>query len=116
MTPVRKGILGSVSLNQALQQALNPPREDLAERKYGDKIFRENDKVMQIRNNYQMGWKKRRDFSEGQGIFNGDVGFVERIDKDAGLMTVIFDEDKYVTYDFSQLDELELGRGSRCLR
>ena len=108
LTPVRKGILGSVSLNQALQQALNPPREDLAERKYGDKIFRENDKVMQIRNNYQMGWKKRRDFSEGQGIFNGDVGFVERIDKDAGLMTVIFDEDKYVTYDFSQLDELEL--------
>ncbi len=108
LTPVRKGILGTISLNQVLQQALNPPREDLAERKYGDKIFRENDKVMQIRNNYQMGWKKRRDFSEGQGIFNGDVGFVERIDKEAGLMTVIFDEDKYVTYEFSQLDELEL--------
>lgn len=108
LTPVRKGILGSIALNQALQQALNPPREDLAERKFGDKVFRENDKVMQIRNNYQMGWKKRRDFSEGQGIFNGDVGFVEKIDKEAGQMTVIFDEDKYVTYEFSQLDELEL--------
>ncbi len=55
-----------------------------------------------------MGWKKRRDFSEGQGIFNGDVGFIEKIDKEFNQMTVIFDEDKYVTYDFSQLDELEL--------
>ena len=63
---------------------------------------------MQIKNNYQMGWKKRRDFSEGQGIFNGDVGFIEKIDKEFNQMTVIFDEDKYVTYDFSQLDELEL--------
>ena len=63
---------------------------------------------MQIRNNYQLGWRKRRDFSEGEGVFNGDVGFIERIDKEAGQMTVIFDEDKYVTYDFSQLDELEL--------
>lgn len=108
LTPVRKGSLGSISLNKELQQALNPPREDLMERKFGEKLFRENDKVMQIKNNYQMGWKKRRDFSEGQGIFNGDVGFIEKIDKEFNQMTVIFDEDKYVTYDFSQLDELEL--------
>lgn len=108
LTPVRKGPLGSISLNKELQQALNPPREDLMERKFGEKLFRENDKVMQIKNNYQMGWKKRRDFSEGQGIFNGDVGFIEKIDKEFNQMTVIFDEDKYVTYDFSQLDELEL--------
>lgn len=108
LTPVRKGNLGSLSLNKELQQALNPPRNDLSERKFGEKLFRENDKVMQIKNNYQMGWKKRRDFSEGQGIFNGDVGFIEKIDKEFNQMTVIFDEDKYVTYDFSQLDELEL--------
>ncbi|MGN0659110.1 MAG: ATP-dependent RecD-like DNA helicase [Emergencia sp.] len=108
LTPVRKGVLGSLSLNKVLQQALNPPRQELRERKYGEKVFRENDKVMQIRNNYQIGWKKRRDFSEGQGVFNGDVGFVHKIDTDAGEMTVIFDQDKYVTYDFSQLDELEL--------
>lgn len=108
LTPVRKGNLGSLSLNRELQQALNPPRDDLMERKFGEKLFRENDKVMQIKNNYQMGWKKRRDFSEGQGIFNGDVGFIEKIDKEFNQMTVIFDEDKYVTYDFSQLDELEL--------
>lgn len=108
LTPVRKGLLGSISLNQMLQQALNPPREDLAEKKVGERVFRENDKVMQIKNNYEMGWKKRRDFSEGQGIFNGDVGFIEKIDKEYNQMTVIFDEDKYVTYDFTQLDELEL--------
>lgn len=103
LTPVRKGALGSIALNKVLQQALNPPREDLAERKFGERIFRENDKVMQIKNNYEMGWKKRRDFSEGQGIFNGDVGFIEKIDKEYNQMTVIFDEDKYVTYDFAQL-------------
>lgn len=108
LTPVRKGVLGSIALNKELQQALNPPRDDLAEKKFGDRIFRENDKVMQIKNNYQMGWKKRRDFSEGQGVFNGDVGFIEKIDKEFNQMTVIFDEDKYVTYDFAQLDELEL--------
>ncbi len=108
LTPVRKGVLGSIALNQVLQEALNPPQQSLAEKKFGDKIFRENDKVMQIRNNYEIGWKKRRDFSEGQGIFNGDVGFIEKIDKEYNQMTVIFDEDKYVTYDFTQLDELEL--------
>lgn len=108
LTPIRKGALGSIALNKVLQQALNPPREDLAEQKFGERVFRENDKVMQIKNNYEMGWKKRRDFSEGQGIFNGDVGFIEKIDKEYNQMTVIFDEDKYVTYDFAQLDELEL--------
>lgn len=108
LTPVRKGQLGSIALNTELQQALNPPREDLNEKKFGDRIFRERDKVMQIKNNYQLGWCRERDFSEGQGVYNGDVGFIERIDKDAGTLMVIFDEDRYVTYDFSQLDELEL--------
>lgn len=108
LTPVRKGALGSAALNRVLQEALNPPRQNLAEKKFGERLFRENDKVMQVKNNYEMGWKKRRDFSEGQGIFNGDVGFIEKIDKEYNQMTVIFDEDKYVTYDFSQLDELEL--------
>ena len=108
LTPVRKGPLGSIALNAALQEALNPAREDLAEKKFGERIFREKDKVMQIKNNYQLGWCRARDFSDGQGVFNGDVGFIESIDKDAGTLMVIFDEDRYVTYDFSQLDELEL--------
>jgi len=108
LTPVRKGALGSIALNAELQQALNPPREDLKEKKFGDRVFRERDKVMQIKNNYQLGWCRQRDFSDGQGVFNGDVGFIESIDKESGTMLVIFDEDRYVTYDFSQLDELEL--------
>lgn len=108
LTPVRKGILGSISLNKKLQQALNPPREDLAEKQSGEKLFRENDKVMQIKNNYQMGWRNQRDFSEGEGVFNGDVGFINKIDKEYNQMTVVFDGDRYATYEFSQLDELEL--------
>lgn len=108
LTPTRKGLLGSVALNQRLQEALNPHRPDLEEKKFGDKLFRENDKVMQIKNNYQLGWKRKRDFMEGQGVFNGDVGFIEKIDKENGSVTVIYDEDRYAFYEFGQLDELEL--------
>lgn len=108
LTPVRKGLLGSMNLNKELQEALNPPREQLEEKKFGERIFREHDKVMQIRNNYQMKWKNQEDFTEGEGVFNGDVGFINRIDREFNEVTVVFDECKYVTYDFSQLDELEL--------
>lgn len=108
LTPVRKGLLGSISLNNELQQAINPPHEGLAEKKYRDKIFREKDKVMQIKNNYEITWKRGSDFTEGQGVFNGDIGFIDRIDSEYNQVTVIFDDDKYVTYEYSQLDELEL--------
>lgn len=108
LTPVRKGILGSINLNRALQEVMNPPCRELEERKVGDRIFREHDKVMQIRNNYQLKWRNKEDFSEGEGIFNGDVGFIQQIDREFNQLTVVFDECKYVTYDFNQLDELEL--------
>lgn len=108
LTPMKKGALGSRALNRMLQDALNPPNEDLPEKKYGEKLFRQGDKVMQIRNNYQIGWKKRRDFSEGQGIFNGDVGFILSIDNENGILSVVFDDDRVAEYDFSMLDELEL--------
>ncbi|MGI6721619.1 MAG: ATP-dependent RecD-like DNA helicase [Anaerovoracaceae bacterium] len=108
LTPVRKGPLGCVELNKRLQQALNPPSEAREEKTYGDKLFREGDKVMQIRNNYQMKWEKAGDFSEGEGVFNGDVGYVEKIDNEYGEMTVVFDDDKYVTYTNEDLDELEI--------
>ena len=108
LTPAKKGALGSVTLNRMLQEALNPPASGVPEKKYGDKVFRTGDKVMQIRNNYQIGWKSRRDFSEGEGIFNGDVGFIQSIDKESGILSVLFDEDKVAEYDFSMLDELEL--------
>ena len=108
LTPAKKGVLGSVALNRMLQEALNPPASGVPEKKYGDRVFRTGDKVMQIRNNYQIGWKRRRDFSEGEGIFNGDVGFIQSIDKESGILSVLFDEDKVAEYDFSMLDELEL--------
>ncbi|MGN0733313.1 MAG: ATP-dependent RecD-like DNA helicase [Emergencia sp.] len=108
LTPVKKGILGSIALNKALQDALNPSSEEKDEKKFGERVFRVGDKVMQIKNNYQIGWRKRRDFSEGEGIFNGDVGYIESIDREFNTMTVVFDEDRVVKYEFSMLDELEL--------
>lgn len=107
LTPVRKGLLGSINLNRELQEALNPPCPELEERQFGDRIFREHDKVMQIRNNYELKWRNQEDFTEGEGIFNGDVGFINRIDREFNEVTVVFDESKYVTYDFNQMDELE---------
>lgn len=107
LTPTRKGMMGSVNLNAELQKVLNPPSEITREKEHGGRIFRENDKVMQIRNNYSLEWRKASDLSHGQGIFNGDVGIVHSINKDENKMTVIYDGDKYVTYEFSQLDELE---------
>lgn len=108
LTPVRKGLLGSINLNKELQSVLNPPSPDLEEKKFGDRIFREHDKVMQIKNNYQLKWKSLENFTEGEGVFNGDVGFINEIDMEFHEVTVVFDETKYVTYDFSQMDELEL--------
>ena len=108
LTPMRKGLLGVERLNQILQRYLNPPDPSKKEKEIGQGLFREGDKVMQIRNNYQMKWKNQEDFTEGEGVFNGDVGFINRIDREFNEVTVVFDECKYVTYDFSQLDELEL--------
>ena len=108
LTPTRKGELGTVSLNKLLQAKLNPPAPDKPEKKSGDRIFRKGDKVMQIRNNYQIGWRRRRDLSEGEGIFNGDMGYISNIDNEYGKVTVIFDEDRYVEYDAAGLEELEL--------
>ena len=108
LTPTRKGRLGSIMLNKELQEALNPPGPGLEEKTFGDRTFREGDKVMQIKNNYQMEWKNREDFTEGEGIFNGDIGYIVSINREFNEMTVLFDGCRYVTYDFSQLDELEL--------
>lgn len=108
LTPVRKGLLGSINLNRELQDVLNPPCAELEEKQFGDRIFREGDKVMQIKNNYQMTWKNLEDFTEGEGVFNGDVGVIHRVDREFNEVTVAYDEVRYVTYNFNQLDELEL--------
>lgn len=112
LTPMRKGPLGVEALNTVLQQALNPPSRKKREKEYRTTLFREGDKVMQIKNNYNMPWKIYNDIGmridEGVGVFNGDAGSIQEIDEEAQTLTVLFDDLKTVEYDFSQLDELEL--------
>lgn len=107
LSPTKKGDTGTVNLNRVLQDAYNPPSPDKADHIYGSITFREGDKVMQTKNNYDMVYK-RSDGSEGTGIFNGDMGIIESIDKLGKYMTVLFDEEKRVEYPFSALDELDL--------
>ena len=106
LSPTRKGGVGTVSLNQMLQAALNPPSPDKKERQFGDYSFREGDRVMQIRNNYDIVWKKTDGTTVGTGIFNGDVGIIREIDPGAERMTILFD-DREAEYDFTLLNELE---------
>ena len=106
LSPTRKGGVGTVSLNKMLQAALNPPVPDKKERTFGEFIFREGDRVMQIRNNYDIMWKKTDGSQVGMGIFNGDVGTITRIDPGVETMTIVFD-DREADYDFTQLNELE---------
>ena len=112
LTPMRKGNLGVLRLNEVLQSILNPPAPGKAEHTRADVTFREGDKVMQTRNNYQIAWEVRGNFGipieQGTGIFNGDFGRVEEIDTAAQTMTVRFDEDRIVTYPFGELDDLDL--------
>ncbi len=106
LTPTRKGSVGTWSLNKLLQDSLNPPQPTKKERQMGDFLFREGDRVMQIRNNYDIMWKKCDGSAVGTGIFNGDIGIVKQIDLHMEQMTVAFD-DREVDYDFDQLHELE---------
>ena len=108
LTPVRKRTLGCINLNAELQAVINPPNPKLKEKQFGGRLLREGDKVMQIKNNYQIGWRRVRDFSEGEGVFNGDMGVISTIDEETNRITVIFDEDRFVTYDYTNIDEIEL--------
>jgi exodeoxyribonuclease V alpha subunit len=108
LTPMRKSPVGVMHLNTELQKVLNPPSKQKKEKTFRDIIYREGDKVMQIKNNYNIKWEKISDGEEGMGIFNGDVGYIEKINHEDSTMTIIFDDDKKVEYDFNQLDELEL--------
>ncbi len=106
LSPTRKGGVGTVSLNAMLQAALNPPAPDKRERQFGDYIFREGDRLMQIRNNYDIMWKKRHGSAVGTGIFNGDVGVIRSLDPSTEMLTIQFD-DREAEYDFTQLNALE---------
>lgn len=112
MTPMRKGALGVERLNSILQEYLNPKSPDKAERESGGVIYRVGDKVMQIKNNYQIEWEIRNRYGipvdGGTGVFNGDIGRIRSINTFAEHLTVEFDEGKMVDYSFRQLEELEL--------
>ncbi len=108
LTPTKKGLLGTESLNRHLQAALNPPASGLGEKALKKRLFREGDKVMQTRNNYEIKWKRTDDFSEGEGIFNGDIGYIHMIDQEENRIVVIFEDVKAVSYDMTQMEELEL--------
>ena len=106
LTITRKGTVGTWELNRQLQNALNPAHPDKKERQWGEFVFREGDRVMQIRNNYDILWKRTDGSAVGSGIFNGDIGIITSIDPQSEMMRVVFD-DKWVDYDFAQLGELE---------
>ncbi len=112
LTPTRKGVLGVEKLNSVLQEYLNPKAAGKQEKEFPNTIFREGDKVMQIKNNYQLEWETRGKYGipvdRGMGVFNGDMGIIDNINFYSEQLTVKFDDDKYVEYPFKQLDELEL--------
>ena len=112
LTPMRKGLLGVERLNQILQRYLNPPADGKPEKAVGDRLFRTGDKVMQIRNNYQMEWEIRGRYGivieKGVGVFNGDTGILTEINEFAETAEVEFEDGRFTTYSFKQLEELEL--------
>ena len=112
LTPMRKGLLGVERLNTVLQMYLNPPDKTKREKEYGSTLFREGDKVMQVKNNYQLEWEIRSKYGlmidKGTGIFNGDMGIIQEINDFAETMTISFDEGRMVEYPYKLLEELEL--------
>ena len=112
LTPMRKGLLGVERLNNILQQYLNPPAKNKEEKEYGDKKFRVGDKVMQIKNNYQLEWEITTKYGlvvdKGTGIFNGDMGVITEINNYTETLEVEYDEKRKVKYPFELLEELEL--------
>ncbi|MFA9397720.1 MAG: ATP-dependent RecD-like DNA helicase [Clostridiaceae bacterium] len=110
LSPMKKGTLGVVNLNKHLQNTLNPKSKYKEEKELKDRIFRVSDKVMQIKNNYTLAWERIGETGEkeGAGVFNGDVGYIDKIDKENEIVTVIFDDERRVEYENSYLDELVL--------
>ena len=110
LTPTKKGPLGTKELNKTLQANINPESESKKEKKFGDTTFREGDRVMQIKNNYDIFWDRTIDgiYENSTGVFNGEIGRIEKIDLSERQVKVVFDDEKNVWYQFSELDQLEL--------
>ncbi|MBI5998178.1 SF1B family DNA helicase RecD2 [Clostridium perfringens] len=110
LVPMKKGVLGVTNLNEKIQNVLNPKAPYKKEKEFRSMIFREGDKVMQIKNNYSLKWTRiaGKGEHEGLGVFNGDMGFIESIDLEGKKLSIIFDDERKVIYDFMYLDELDL--------
>lgn len=108
ITPTKKGILGTKELNKILQQNLNPENENLLEKKIGDIIYRENDRVMQIKNNYDIIWEKNdKKYEAGTGVFNGELGIIQKINEEEKNIEIKFDDGKIAVYQYQDLDQIE---------
>lgn len=110
LTPTKKGALGTKELNKTLQNSINPENSKKKEKKFGDTVFREGDRVMQTKNNYDIFWERdiNGKYENSTGVFNGEIGRIEKIDLTERQLKVIFDDGKNVWYQFSELDQLEL--------
>lgn len=112
LTPMRKGLLGVENLNEVMQEKLNPKDYRKQEHARGDTLFREGDRVMQIRNDYQAVWevhgRNGAVIDHGTGVFNGDMGVIHKISESQGNLIVEFDENRFLSYDFDKLEDLEL--------
>ena len=114
ITPTKKGILGTKELNKTLQKYLNPEQDGLAQKQIGETIFRENDRVMQIKNNYDILWEKFETYGEndkkyeaGAGVFNGELGYIEKINDVEKQIQIKFDDEKVALYSYTDLDQIE---------
>ncbi|MBQ2889930.1 MAG: AAA family ATPase, partial [Clostridia bacterium] len=108
LSPSRKGIVGTINLNRVLQSRLNPPSKDKKEKAFGERIFRVGDKVIQTRNNYDMIWSTSDGGEDGFGIYNGDIGTILDISTKNKTLSILFDDNKIVEYDFSSVEDLEI--------
>jgi exodeoxyribonuclease V alpha subunit len=107
LSPMRKGVCGVAMMNARLQAAYNPPAPGKSEIEFGETLLRQGDKVMHIKNNYQIEWQLK-DGTTGQGVFNGDIGFITSIEEEDKLVDVLYDDEKTVQYEYAELEELEL--------
>ncbi len=112
LTPTKKGMIGTKELNKSLQRELNPKKDEILEKNYGEIIFREGDRVMQVKNNYDIYWEKGsrddlKSYEVSTGVFNGEIGRIIKIDNETRQIEIEFDDGKIVWYAFSELDQLE---------
>ena len=111
LSPTKKGLLGTRELNKVLQEKLNPNINNLPERTSIGAVFRQGDRIMQIKNNYDIYWEREKEYSDekevGSGVFNGEIGTILKVDEKEKLVEIKFDDEKIAWYEFSELDQIE---------